>query len=126
MLRLAASASRVKHSAHAAPWQSISVALLSLPLALLSWKTPSAAQWVGFLLCGLLGSLGHYLLARSYTVADISATQSVRFLELVWASLLGWLVFSDQPSRSTIIGGIVISASTIWIARREARSIGRA
>lgn len=118
--------SRYERPAVIVVWQSISVALLSLPLALLSWQTPSAAQWFGFLLCGLLGSLGHYLLARSYTVADISATQSVRFLELVWASLLGWLVFSDQPSRSTIIGGIVISASTIWIARREARSVGRA
>ena len=106
-------------------WQSISVALLSLPLALISWTTPSAGQWFSFLVCGLLGSLGHYFLARSYTVSDISATQSVKFLELVLASLLGWLVFSDQPSRSTIIGGIVISASTIWIARREARSLGR-
>jgi len=107
-------------------WQSISVALLSLPLALVSWKAPSAAQWFSFLVCGLLGSLGHYFLARSYTVADISATQSVKFLELVWASLLGWLVFADQPSRSTIVGGIVISASTIWIARREARGAARA
>jgi len=107
-------------------WQSISVALLSLPLALLSWQAPTAAQWFSFLVCGLLGSLGHYFLARSYTIADISATQSVKFLELVWASLLGWLVFADQPSRSTIVGGVVISASTIWIARREARRVGRA
>jgi hypothetical protein len=30
-------------------------------------------------------------------------------------------VFSDQPSRSTLIGGVVICASTLWIARRETR-----
>ena len=107
-------------------WQSISVALLSLPLALLQWRAPTVAQWFTFLLCGLLGSLGHYCLARSYTVADISATQSVKFLELVWASVLGWLVFAEQPSRSTLIGGVVICASTIWIARRESRSTSRA
>lgn len=63
------SLSRYERPAVIVMWQSISVALLSLPLALLSWQTPSAAQWFGFLLCGLLGSLGHYLLARSYTVA---------------------------------------------------------
>ena len=102
-------------------WQSISVALFSLPLALVAWKAPTLSQWLTFLLCGLLGSLGHYLLARSFTVADISATQSVKFLDMVWASLLGWLVFADTPSRSTLIGGVVICASTLWIARRESR-----
>jgi drug/metabolite transporter (DMT)-like permease len=102
-------------------WQSITVTMCSLPLALLSWRAPTLWQWLGFLVCGILGSAGHYCLTRSYSVADISATQSVKFLDLVWASLLGWLVFTDTPSRSTIIGGIVICASTLWIARREAR-----
>jgi drug/metabolite transporter (DMT)-like permease len=87
-------------------WQSITVALFSLPLALLNWRAPTAWQWLTFLACGVLGSLAHYLLARSFTIADISATQSV---------------FADAPSQSTLIGGVVICASTIWIARREAR-----
>jgi drug/metabolite transporter (DMT)-like permease len=102
-------------------WQSISVAAFSLPLALLNWHTPSLLQWGTFMMCGVLGSAGHYCLTRSFAVADISATQSVKFLELVWASLLGWLAFSDIPSRSTLIGGVVICASTLWIARREGR-----
>jgi len=102
-------------------WQAISVTLLSLPLALLHWQAPTATQWLLFLLCGLLGSAGHYCLTSSYAAADISATQSVKFLDLVWATLIGWLAFSDAPSRSTLVGGIVICASTIWIARREAR-----
>ena len=102
-------------------WQSISVTLLSLPLALWHWQAPGLLQWLLFLLCGLLGSTAHYCLTRSYASADISATQSVKFLELVWATLIGWLWFADQPSRSTIIGGLVISLSTLWIARREAR-----
>jgi drug/metabolite transporter (DMT)-like permease len=105
-------------------WQAISVTLFSLPLALYAWHTPTMLQWFGFLVCGVLGSAGHYCLTRSFTVADISATQSVKFLDLVWASLMGWLVFADSISRSTLIGGVVICASTLWIARREAR--GRA
>jgi drug/metabolite transporter (DMT)-like permease len=102
-------------------WQSITVTLFSLPLALVNWKWPDATQWLLFLVCGVLGSAGHYCLTRSYGVADISATQSVKFLDLVWATLIGWLVFSDAPSNSTLIGGVVICASTLWIARREAR-----
>ncbi len=102
-------------------WQSITVALCSLPLALLNWQAPTALQWGVFLLCGALGSAGHYCLTRSFTIADISATQSVKFLDLVWASIVGWLMFSDRPSQWTLIGGGVICASTIWIAQREAR-----
>ncbi len=102
-------------------WQSITVTLLSLPLALLHWQAPTLAQWVGYLACGLLGSSAHYCLTRSYGVADISATQSLKFLDLVWATLMGWLVFSDQPSQYTLMGGLLISASTLWIARRESR-----
>jgi len=103
-------------------WQALTVSVLSLPLALLNWQSPSWGQWLGFLACGFLGSLGHFCLTRSYHVADISATQSVKFLDLVWASLLGWLVFANIPSQSTLIGGAVICASTLWIARRESRS----
>jgi drug/metabolite transporter (DMT)-like permease len=102
-------------------WQSITVAALSLPLALWHWQHPSATQWMLCLLCGLMGSTAHYCLTRSYVAADISATQSVKVLDLVWATVIGWLAFGDAPSRSTLIGGVVICASTLWIARREAR-----
>ncbi|TFZ04145.1 DMT family transporter [Ramlibacter humi] len=105
-------------------WQAITVTACSLPFALLDWKWPSAGQWLLFVCCGILGSSGHYCLTRSFSIADISATQSVKFLDLVWATLLGWLAFGDLPGFWTLVGGSVICASTVWIARREAR--GRA
>lgn len=105
-------------------WQSITVALFSLPLALLHWRMPSAGEWAAAAVCGMLGSMAHYCLTRSYAAADISASQSVKFLDLVWATLFGWLAFGDQPSRYTLIGGVVICASTLWIARREVRQAG--
>jgi len=40
---------------------------------------------------------------------------------LVWAAALGWLWFGDLPTRTTLIGGMIISVSTIWIAQRESR-----
>lgn len=102
-------------------WQAISVTVLSLPLGLLHWVNPTAGQWFGFVGAGMLGSLGHYCLTRGFRAADISATQSLRFLDLIWASLMGWLVFSDIPSQTTLLGALVIVASTVWIARREHR-----
>jgi drug/metabolite transporter (DMT)-like permease len=100
-------------------WQAITISLLSLPLALWAWQPLSPLQWFGFALCGVLGSSGHYCLTRSFVAADISATQSVKFLDLVWAVLLGWALFADIPSFSTIAGGLLISAATVWVARRE-------
>jgi drug/metabolite transporter (DMT)-like permease len=104
-------------------WQAITVTLFSLPMALWTWQAPSALQWLGFAACGLLGSSGHYCLTRSFGVADISSTQSVKFLDLVWASLLGYLVFGDLPTQTTLLGGVVICAATLWVAHREHRRL---
>jgi drug/metabolite transporter (DMT)-like permease len=102
-------------------WQQIVIAGLSLPLAVGVWQALSASQWAGFLLCGVLGTLGHYALTRSIQVTDISSTQSVKFIELIWAALLGWVVFADLPTLHTLAGGLLIAAATIWVTRREAR-----
>ena len=106
-------------------WQALTVTLFSLPMALPVWQWPSAWQWMGFAVSGLLGTAGHYCLTRSYRNADISATQSLKFLDLIWASLLGLMVFADVPTVSTLIGGAVISAATLWLARRESRALSR-
>ncbi len=105
-------------------WQALTVTLFSLPLALPVWGPVSAWQWAGFVASGALGSLGHYCLTRSFAAADISATQSAKFLDLVWAALLGWLVFADVPTQSTLLGGALICAATLWVARREAHAGG--
>lgn len=104
-------------------WQALTVSALSLPMALLHWSWPSAWHWAGFLLSGALGTIGHYFLTKSFSKADISSTQSLKFLDLVWSALMGWLLFSDVPTLHAIIGGVVISAATIWVARRESRAV---
>jgi drug/metabolite transporter (DMT)-like permease len=101
-------------------WQALTVSVFTLPLAWLHWSPPTAMQWVGSLVCGMLGSAAHYCLTRSYKNVDISSTQSVKFLDLIWSATLGFLVFGDVPSQSSIVGGLVVLASTVWIARREA------
>ncbi len=107
-------------------WQAITVTAFSLPAALWVWQSPSGWEWAGFALAGVLGSAGHYCLTRSFSGADISSTQSLKFLELLWAALLGWLLFADVPTESTLIGGAVICAATLWVARRESRAVMQA
>lgn len=69
---------------------------------------------------GLLGSAGHWCLTEAFRIADMSATQPVKFIDMIWASVLGWLVFAEVPAASTVAGAAVIFTATTWIARREA------
>jgi drug/metabolite transporter (DMT)-like permease len=100
-------------------WQALSVTVLSLPMAWWVWQPATAWQWAGFAVCGGLGSAAHYCLTRSFRTADISSTQSVKFLDLVWSALLGWWMFADVPAQTTLLGGAVICTATLWVARRE-------
>lgn len=101
-------------------WQSIAVTVFSLPLAWLHWRAPTLQDWLTALLCGVLTTVGNYCLTRAFSSADISASQPAKFLDLVWACLLGWLIFGDVPTGATLAGGLVILAATLWVARREA------
>ena len=102
-------------------WQAFMVSAITLPFALMHWVAPSPVQWMWFVVCAVLGTTGQYCNARALGVADVSATQSAKFLELIWASFLGFVVFGDVPTESTVIGGLVIVAATVWIAHRESR-----
>jgi drug/metabolite transporter (DMT)-like permease len=106
-------------------WQHFTVGLILLPFALLNWTPPSLAQWIALAALGLLGSAGHYSMTRAFRVADISSVQSVTFLNLVWASIGGYVVFAAIPGVWTLVGAAVIFASTILLARHEATAAAR-
>jgi drug/metabolite transporter (DMT)-like permease len=102
-------------------WQAVTVAIFSLPMAVWFWQAPSTGLWVLMFVSGVLGVAGHYCQTRGLAIAEASPTQSIKFLDLVWAVAIGWVLFGDLPTRTTLIGGVIISASTIWIAQRESR-----
>jgi drug/metabolite transporter (DMT)-like permease len=102
-------------------WQHLVVSMLLMPFAAVLWAMPSPGQWSLLLLCGFLGAGGHYCMTRAFRVADISAVQSVKFLELVWAAVLGLVMFGTTPGVWTVAGGAVILVSTLWLARQESR-----
>lgn len=102
-------------------WQHGTVALFTLPFALIAWKTPGVGQLAWLVLCAGVGVAGHFCLTRAFRTADVSAAQPVRFLELIWASIGGIVVFTSWPDLWTIAGGTVIFLGTLWLARAESR-----
>jgi len=108
---------------------SVIVALLSifctltlLPLALVYWRTPTTEEWSLLFLTAIFATLGHYCLTRAFQSAELSALQPFTFLQLVWATLLGLVVFSEQPDLWLWLGAGVIVFSATWIGRQEVRS----
>ena len=99
--------------------------LLTTPFALLIalpvWQWPEAMTWFWLLVLGLLATLGHQASTRAFLYLDASLVASLDFIRLPTAALLAWIVFTEVPDIWTWIGGAIIAASSVYIARREAQ-----
>jgi len=107
-------------------WQNIVVTVLTLPAALYLWAPPDQSQWLILAACGALGTVAHWCFTRAFYLADISAVQPVRFLDLIWSSLLGLAIFGTNPSKTALLGGLVIVTASVWLARVESKRANRA
>ncbi len=108
-------------SASIVAFLSIIVTIVLLPPALLAWRTPTWTELGLLFLVASLATAGHFTLTQAFRSADITVTQPAQFLQLVWAVVLGLLVFGEQPELWTIVGGAIIVASATYIAHRETR-----
>ena len=101
-------------------------ALAMLPIVPFVWTMPQS--WFIILLMvaiGAFGSFGHYLLIRGHRLAPASALAPFIYTQLVWTTTLGFLVFGDVPHRWTIVGGLIVVGSGLYLLNRE-RKVGTA
>ncbi len=99
---------------------SVFVTLALLPGALMVWRTPTGEELGWLFLTAIFATLMHLAMTQAFKIADITVTQPFSFLQLVWATLLGYFVFAEQPEIWVWIGGGTIVASATYIAHREA------
>jgi drug/metabolite transporter (DMT)-like permease len=86
------------------------------------WTTPrGVAPWLGLAALGVLGALGHYLVAHAFAAAAASIISPFHYVQLLWAAVVGYVVFGDVPSVFTWLGAAVIVASGLFIAMKEGR-----
>ncbi len=114
--------SRTDSSVSIVAWMGIMLSVLSIPPALLVWQSPSMEQLGWLCLIGLTGTLGHLTMIQGLRLADTTAVMSVDFARLLWATLLGVVIFSDPLESATWIGGTLIFVSGIYIIYRESRA----
>ncbi len=99
---------------------------LSLPAAIPVWEPLNVAQWANGICMGILATLAHVTLNRAFVLADASALQPLDFIRLPLAAGVGYWVWGETPDVWTWIGGMVIVASSVYIAHREALHARRA
>ena len=101
-------------------WMGLVGAIVLTPLGLWFWTpmTPADSAWMALLCCS--GILGHWLLIRSYEVAEASAVQPFTYLQLVFGASIGVLVFGEVVRPNVAIGALLVVAAglfTLWRAR---------
>lgn len=100
-------------------WNCVLLTVLSLPVAIPVWVAPTLEQLAWLLLIGMLATLGHLAMTGAFKASDATIVFPVDYTRLVWASVIGYLAFSEVPDIWTWVGGTIIFASTTYIAYRE-------
>ncbi len=98
---------------------SVFVTIGLAPFAFAVWVTPQLNEvfWLALVAC--FATLGHFTMTKALKAAPLMVTQPVTFLQLVWATLLGALMFGEPADFYVLLGGGVIIASVSFISYRE-------
>lgn len=99
--------------------------VLTFPFALAVWQWPADA-WTWLLLAsmGVTGGLGHFLLILAHRHAPAPVLAPFVYVGLISMSTLGFLLFDQVPTLSTLLGGAIVILSGLYIFERERRALG--
>lgn len=85
-------------------------------------KLPSHLELALFLGMGVAGGLGHYLFTLAYRYAPASLLAPMLYLQLLWAGLLGWVIFDTTPDGLSVLGMCIVAASGLLIALKSRKT----
>ncbi|MDP7549489.1 MAG: DMT family transporter [Alphaproteobacteria bacterium] len=121
-LLMAKKLTETEHNSTIVAVMAVFVTFALLPPAMLVWRSPTFEELIWLFAVAGLATLGHLTMTQSFRCAEITALQPITFLQLVWATLLGFYVFGEAPDAWTWAGGGIIVISATYIAHREARA----
>ena len=97
--------------------------LIGAPLSFIAaigfWKTPTLEQLGWLALIGGVGAIGQLFFTQAYKLVDVATVSPATFTRLIWAALIGYVVFAEIPDRWTWAGGALIFVAVSYIALRE-------
>ena len=85
------------------------------------WKMPTLIDLTIFIVMGLCGSIANLLLTQSYRLAEASLVTPIKYLSLVFAIVFGFFIWSEVPKILTLLGALLVIASSLIIFVRESQ-----
>jgi len=95
------------------------VLLQPLDWAVFEVALPELWHWKLLVLVGFFAAIGHLVMTSAFKYADASVLAPFQYIELIVAAALGWWLFSDIPTLSTVVGSVILVASGLYIFQRE-------
>ncbi|KPQ11518.1 MAG: S-adenosylmethionine uptake transporter [Saliniramus fredricksonii] len=96
-------------------------ALLSTVLVPFVWVPVRMEHLWLFVAIALCGTAGITMMTQAFRLAPASIVAPLDYTALLWATLLGWLIWNEMPDGVTFIGAGIIIASGVWVILRERR-----
>ena len=100
-------------------WTGVVGSIAMTIIGLNYWDPVSKSDWSIMLLLSASGVVGHYLLIKCYEVAEASAVQPFAYLQLIWASMIGVIIFGEQITTNVLIGACIIVGAGLFTLWRE-------
>ena len=100
---------------------SLTATLLSLLTLPFGWVLPTAREAVLLVSAGVLGGLGQIFLTESYRHAETGVIAPFEYVSMIFALVLGYIVFGEVPTGAMLIGAALIVAAGLFILWRERR-----
>ena len=100
-------------------WTGVVGSIAMTVVGLNFWDPVSKSDWSIMLLLSASGVVGHYLLIKCYEVAEASAVQPFAYLQLIWASMIGIIIFGEQITTNVLIGACIIVGAGLFTLWRE-------
>lgn len=101
-------------------FSTFSVGLTAFP-AMLQWQMPSPKAWLLMLGTGLFATIAQISLTRSYALIPAAQVAPLNYLVVVFAMLLGWLIWAESPSPWALVGTILVIGSSVVALRLKSR-----
>jgi drug/metabolite transporter (DMT)-like permease len=100
------------------------VAHIPAGLLLLSFGLPGPGTMtsdvvLALVLLGVLNGSAHWLMARAYALAPVSALAPYEYTMLIWGGAAGFLIFDEAPGLGTLAGATVVAAAGLYNLHRE-------
>lgn len=89
-----------------------------------AWVFPRPAEIVTFAISGALIAVAHTLMIEAFRRGEATLVAPFKYSSLLWATLLGFLIFDELPDRWTIAGAAIIVLAGLYVFYREAQ-LGR-